>query len=126
VSGNFLLGDSLKMALQGELAQWPKDWPALPSPLNEAKGPLPVHVKYQGKRDLSDMLTLDLAVNETRFNSELRIPQLQTWLADKQASPLPPLNGTLTSPLLNVEGIELKGVSVEISDDAPATAQPLQ
>jgi hypothetical protein len=123
LNGKASLGESLQLDFRGELAQWPKDWPALPAPLNEAKGPLPVHVAYQGKPDLSDTLTLDLAVNETKFNSNLQLPQLQAWLADDKASPLPPLNGTLTAPALTVEGIELKGVSIEISDDS-ATATP--
>jgi hypothetical protein len=121
VSGKIAVGNTLSLALQGELAQWPKDWPALPPPLNEAKGPLPVQLAYQGKPDLSDALTLNASLGETKFNSNLHLPQVQSWLATDNAAPLPPLNGTLVSPQLNVSGIELKGVSVEIEDDPPAT-----
>jgi len=71
---------------------------------------------------LSDVLTLDAAVGESKFHSNLRLPQVQAWLAADNAAPLPPLNGTLVSPQLNVSGIELKDVSVEIEDDPPATA----
>ena len=120
--GSLAIGATLSLALQGELAQWPKDWPALPAPLNEAKGPLPIQLAYSGKPDLSDLLTLDAALGESRFHSSLRLPQMQTWLADNHAAPLPPLNGTLVAPRLNIDGIELKGVSVEIEDDPPATA----
>jgi hypothetical protein len=122
LSGNLAVGTTMSMTWQGELAQWPKDWPALPAPLNEAKGPLPIQLAYQGKPDLSDILTLDAAVGESKFHSNLRLPQVQTWLAADNAAPLPPLNGTLVSPQLNVSGLELKGVSVEIEDDPPAAA----
>ena len=122
--GHAVAGDSLQLALDGELAQWPKDWPALPAPLNESKGPLPISLSYQGKPDLSDALTLNAAMGETKFDSKLRLPQLQPWLAADNAGPLPPLTGTLVSPQLNVTGIELKGVSVEIEDDPPADAPP--
>lgn len=121
LSGNAVIGESLQLGLQGELANWPKDWPALPAPLDGAKGPLPLHLSYRGKPDLSDVLTFDVALNETKFNSSLRLPQMQAWLDEKDAAPLPPLNGVLSSPQLNVEGIELKGVTVEISDDPPAS-----
>jgi len=87
-----------------------------------AKGPLPIQLAYQGKPDLSDVLTLDATVGESKFHSDLRLPQVRTWLAADNPAPLPPLNGTLVSPRLNIEGIELKGVSVEIEDDPPAAA----
>jgi hypothetical protein len=120
--GTVAAGSTLHLALQGELAQWPKDWPALPVPLNDAKGPLPIQLAYQGKLDLSDALTLNASLGETRFNSSLRLPQIQSWLAANNAAPLPPLTGTLSTPRLSVDGIEMKGVSVEIEDDPPAAA----
>ena len=122
LKGSLAIGATLSMSWQGELAQWPEDWPPLPAPLNEAKGPLPVQLAYQGKPDLSDVLTVDAAVGESKFHSDLRLPQMQAWLAADNAAPLPPLNGTLVAPQLNVSGIELKGVSVEIEDDPPAAA----
>lgn len=126
LNGDIAIGTTLSLALKGELAQWPKDWPALPAPLNEAKGPLPIQLAYQGKPDLSDALTLNATLGETRFNSSLHLPQVQTWLAASNAAPLPPLNGTLVTPQLNVSGVELKGVSVEIEDDPPAAAASIK
>lgn len=120
--GNLSYGESMNLALQGELAQWPKDWPALPTPLNEAKRPLPVQLVYAGKPDLSDPLTLDSTVAESKLHATLRLPELQSWLAADNAAPLPPLNATLVAPQLKLDGIELKDVSVQIEDDPPAAA----
>jgi hypothetical protein len=124
--GNLVLGNTLSIALQGELAQWPKDWPALPSPLNEANSPLPVQVAYLGKPDLGDVLTLDSALGASRVHATLRLPEFRAWLAADDRTPLPPLNGTLVSPQLKLEGIELKDVSVEIEDDPPAAAASIR
>jgi len=121
-SGDLALGDNLSMALRGELAQWPKDWPTLPAPLTASKGPLPVQLAYDGKPDFSDVLSLDSALGETKFHSTLRLPEMQAWLSADSAAPLPPMTGTLVSPQLNVDGAELKGVSVEIEDDPPAAS----
>jgi hypothetical protein len=126
VKGNVVLGETLSMELQGELAQWPKDWPALPAPLNESKTPMPMQLSYVGKPDLSDVLTLDSTIGESKLHATLRLPEIRAWLAADGSTPLPPLNGTLTSPRLKLEGIELKDVSVEIEDDPPAAAASIR
>jgi hypothetical protein len=123
-NGTVALGKNLSMSLHGELAQWPKDWPALPAPLNASKGALPVQLAYEGKPDFSDVLSLESTLGETRFHANLRVPEMQTWLSIDNAAPLPPLTGTLTSPQLNIDGVDLKGVSVEIEDDLPAAPAP--
>ena len=81
---------------------------------------MPVQLVYEGKSDFSDTLRVDSALGETKFHSSLRLPEMQTWLGPDNAAPLPPLTGTLTSPQLNIDGVELKGVTVEIEDDPPA------
>ena len=46
------------------------------------------------------------------------------WMDAGQAALLPPLTGTLRTPLLDFDGIELQGVELEISADVPADIEP--
>ena len=51
------------------------------------------------RRDLSDVASLQLQRDATRFDGRFRLPQMLAWIdASATASPLPPLDGTLTTP----------------------------
>lgn len=134
--GRFALGDRLLLELDGRIAEWPAGWPALPPPLGQSKVPLSVSAAYAGVANLSDPLQLRVArddpVSSTgqalRFDGRLRIPAIAGWAAapTAQGSPLPPLEGRLEVPRMDVSGARLEGVTVEFEDDdAPAeTATP--
>jgi hypothetical protein len=101
----------------GTLADWPAEWPALPPPLGEARGPFPLALRYRGASDLSDPLALGFAIDGARLGAATRVPDMVAWLGQPHASPLPPLTGHLTLPRLDIEGISLRGVRVDMDDD---------
>ena len=115
--GSLTVGQSLRLHLQGQLAQWPQQWPALPAPLSTSTSALPYRLDYRGALALSDPLTLSLRRDATTFDAQLRLPQVLTWVdTGSTGSPLPPLTGTLSTPRLDISGAVLEGVEVEISD----------
>ena len=40
----------------------------------------------------------------------------QAWLDSDMATPLPPLDGSMRTPVLEIAGARLEGVSVEVDD----------
>jgi hypothetical protein len=110
--------DELVADFAGELATWPEDWPALPMPLAVADGPFPLTLGYRGRTDFSDPVTLGLSMDQARLDAQVRVGQMLAWLDAPPASPLPPLAGLLTLPQLDLGGITLRGVRVEMHEDA--------
>ncbi len=111
-------GDSLKLDSQGTIAEWPKDWPALPAPLNQQTKNIPYQLHYSGKPDLSDAIALKLSVDKSQFSSTLKIAEIQHWVEQKDGTPLPPLNGKFDMPNIELDGVSLEGISIEITPDA--------
>lgn len=114
--GHLAIGDALAIQLDGALAQWPAAWPELPAPLRRPQGPIPVTVDYQGPADLSGVVALQASKDATAFDGRFRVGDLQAWLDSDMAPPLPPLDGSLRTPVLEIAGARLEGVSVEIDD----------
>ncbi|WP_133478649.1 hypothetical protein [Cognatilysobacter segetis] len=109
---------SLSLRLDGRIERWPQSWPALPSPIGRPRGPLPLHLDYAGPTDLSGETALRLASGATRFDGRLRLPRVLAWLdAPPSGTPLPPLDGRVSTPRLEIPGATLEGVEVEFSDD---------
>ena len=122
--GAFALGETTRLQLQGELANWPDAWPALPPPLGQSTSPLPFELRYDGAGDFSDIAALKLQRDATRFDARFRLPQVMDWIdAQAAGSPLPPIAGHLSTPKLEVSGATLEGVEMSIEDpDLPAVA----
>lgn len=114
---NLSIGDSLKLESKGVLAEWLKDWPVLPAPMNKQTKNIPYEIHYQGKLNFSDAFNLNLQLDKSRFSSALKMPELQTWLDKTNAAPLPPLQGNFEAPLIQLDGVSLEGVSIEITPD---------
>jgi hypothetical protein len=113
----FSLGEQMGLDFDGTLVKWPKAWPALPQPLVANTENLPVRISYTGKTDFSDPVSLIVTREPTRLQATLRVAELQDWIAVDNGSPVPPLNGTLSTPSLVLDGVELQGVEIEVSDD---------
>jgi hypothetical protein len=96
----------------------------LPQPLAADTDKLPVVIAYLGKSDLSDPMSLTVTREPTTLQASLRIPAMRQWLAAPNGSPLPPLNGSLRTPSLVFDGIELQGVELEVSDSPVAGTKP--
>jgi hypothetical protein len=112
----------LAIGFRGELAEWEKQWPALPPPVGAAKGPHPVVAVYRGKPDFSDPVRLGVAIGPARAQVAVRVREMLAWLDAPGASPLPPLTGTASVPELDFEGAVLKGVRAEMHEDATVEA----
>jgi len=110
--------DSLNLAFDGRIERWPETWPALPAPLGRPKGPLPATLAYDGPTNFSGDAALHLESGATRFDGRFRLPRVLDWLdAPANATPLPPLDGRVSTPRLEIPGATLEGVEVEIVDD---------
>ncbi len=115
--GALALGRRLVIELDGELPQWPSSWPALPAPVSKSTSPLPFALRYTGQADLSDVAGLRLRRDTTDFDSRFRLYDVLGWIDQAGGSPLPPLDGRLQSPQLEISGAVLEGVDIVLDDE---------
>ncbi len=121
-TGRFAYAQQLELQLQGRLAEWPQAWPTLPPPLGQSRSPLPFALDYAGPADFSATAALRLQRDATVFDGRFRLPEVLEWVdAGAQGSLLPPLQGRLHTPRVEVSGAVLEGVRIEIEDDPPPT-----
>ncbi len=126
-SGSLALDDALSLNLQGDIGDWPSDWPALPTPLADSHSPFPFVLEYAGAPDFSGETHLQLRRDETRFDGYFRMPELSAWLDQlTSGTPLPPLRGTLETPRIEMAGTTFSGVRLELDDDDPPVAEAPQ
>jgi hypothetical protein len=126
-SGVFSLGNTMGIDLSGSLANWPSAWPALPAPLGHSTSPLPFVLAYDGPGDLSGIAALKLQRDDTVFDGRFHPFEVMEWIdASAQASPLPPITGTLKTPRLEISGATLEGVEVQFEDPSVPGATPTE
>lgn len=125
-TGRVFVANASRLAFNVDavLTRWPADWPSLPAPLVSDTNGLPVKLKYRGASDLSAPLALIVKRDATELDAKVLVPDFMTWLDAEQASLLPPLTGILRTPSLDFDSIELRGVELEISADAPDEIAP--
>lgn len=118
--GHLVWSDALVVDLAGDIRQWPAAWPALPPPVGDVDGPLPFRLHHAGPPGLSEPVQLEIARGEAHFEGSVRVPEIPAWLeAIDSGTPLPPLQGRLRTPRINVGDASLHGVEV-IFEDEPA------
>lgn len=115
--GALALGRRLAMWLDGTLPRWPQSWPALPPPVSDSASPLPFALRYTGQADLSDVAGLRLRRDATDFDSRFKLYDMLDWIDRPGGSPLPPLDGRLRSPELEISGATLEGVDIVLDDE---------
>lgn len=115
--GALALGRRLVIQLDGTIAQWPDAWPALPPPIGQSRSPLPFALRYAGASTLADFTQLQLRRDATTFDARFRLPVVLDWLERDGVSPLPPLDGWLRTPTLEISGALLEGVEIDFVDD---------
>ena len=118
--GALALGQRLAIRLDGVMPQWPSSWPALPAPVSNSASPLPFALRYSGQPDLSGIAELSLRRDATAFDGRFRLYEVLGWIDQAGGSPLPPLDGTLRSPKLEISGATLEGVEMVLDDEAVA------
>ena len=119
-SGIAAFSEALEIRLAGALADWPSAWPSLPSPLDQSNAALPVRLDYLGTPDLSGLATLRLSRDDVRFDGRFHPTGIASWFAADASNPLPPLDGHLVAPRLDIAGASLTGVDMTIDDQAIA------
>jgi len=105
-------GEQLHLHLGGEIPLWPRAWPALPKPLSQ-RSQLGFTLDYSGAADMSGALNLQLHRSPTRLDAAIHPSRLADWLSRNTPSPLPPLQGHLSTPTLEFPGIILHGVEIQ-------------
>lgn len=81
---------------------------------------LPFALRYTGQADLSDIAGLSLRRDATAFDGRFRLYAVLGWIDQTGGAPLPPLDGTLRSPKLEISGATLEGVRIELDDEGIA------
>lgn len=126
--GAMVSADTLQLQLAGHLQAWPAAWPELPAPIGRSTSPLPFQLEYAGQPDLSGVATLQLSRDAASFDGRFRLSDMTAWIDADESSPLPPLDGRLTTPTLEIAGAQLQGVEITLDDimlDDP-DIQPVQ
>ncbi|RMH94411.1 hypothetical protein EBB59_01580 [Lysobacter pythonis] len=124
-TGQLNLGERLALALDGHVAEWPRAWPAPPAPLSTSRSPLRFVLGYDGAPGLGEVIALRLQRDAAHFDSRLRLHEMLAWRDTAQTgSPLPPLDGRLSIPRLEIDGAVLEGVEVDIDDPGIAPLKP--
>lgn len=115
--GAFAWEGALGLRLDGTLATWPDAWPTLPPPLARSDAPMPFVLDYLGPANLSGRTDLQLRRDETRLDARFRLPRVLEWL-DQIAlgTPVPPLDGRLSTPRIEISGATLEGVEIQFDD----------
>lgn len=112
--GELALGKRLELRLEGDIATWPAGWPALPDPLGASASPMSFELEYGGALDLGDIAALQLQRDDTRFEGNFRLYEVLAWIDAGGANPLPPIEGSLRTPRLDIAGAQLHGVEISI------------
>jgi len=111
--GDAIFADGqLQLHLSGEMPQWPRAWPTLPKPLNRQHR-LDFTMDYTGALDWSGRAHLQLQRGPTRLDASLHPSQLAQWFSHLPSSPLPPLQGHLSAPRLELPGVTLHGIEIK-------------
>lgn len=106
-------------SIDATLSRWPDAWPGLPQGLGNEASPLAFHAEYHGPLLPPQAIAFSLERGSTRMRGSTRLADLRAWISDGAATLLPPVQGTLDTPQLDVAGVQLKGVHAQIHDDEP-------
>ena len=116
-TGELQADKRLQLALAGQIHAWPEAWPALPAPLSDSRSPLAFTLDYTGALDFSDVVALGVHRDATRFDARLKVRDVLAWRdAASTGSPLPPIDGRLATPRLDIAGAQLEGVEVDFDE----------
>lgn len=126
--GLIRLAEPFTIDATGQLAGWPTLLPALPAPLAESGSPLPFTLAWTGDPPMASPVRLNIARDEARFEGSFIPERIIAWWEAEPRALLPPAAGLLTAPELEIDGVRLEGVRIELDDDAlpadPAAETP--
>ncbi len=123
-TGELQASDRLELMLAGQIHAWPDAWPKLPAPLSDSRSPLPFSLGYTGAFDFSDVFALNVRRDATRFDARLHVRDVLAWRdALSTGSLLPPIDGHLSTPKLEIAGAQLEGVEVDFEEPSVPAAE---
>jgi len=102
----------------GEIASWPEAWPALPAPLSTSPSPLAFSLAQQGESAMAAHTVLSLKRDTHHVDAEGSPEAVMAWLEDADAAALPPLRVRAALPEVDLDGVRLEGVTIELDDPA--------
>ena len=74
-------------------------------------------MKYAGRTDLSGIADLQIDRDAAHFDGRFRVPEIVAWIdAVDTGSPLPPIDGRVTTPSIEIAGAQLQGVKLTLDD----------
>ena len=117
-------GVAVDAALHGQLSRWPDAWPGLPRALVSNAAPIVFDANYRGSIFLDAPIGFEVKRADTSLQGRFLIADMRRWIRSKLATVLPPIEATLSAPQLDVDGVQLRGVRMEIHDDA-TPSQPV-
>ncbi len=123
LGGDASAGATIDASLHGQLSSWPDAWPALPQALAANTAPFVFKANYHGSIFKSEPVTFDIARADASLQGSFRIDAMRAWIANDFAAALPPVEATLRAPQIDVGGMQLRGVQMDIHDDV-APSQP--
>lgn len=118
-SGSLQFAPLWQADLQGELVGWPEAWPPLPAPLDPAH-PIQLLIAQSGPNALDAPLQLQLRT--AGAGAELRfVPRaLLAWHTARERPQLPPLRMQAQGEVLEIDGLRLEGLRLELDDGMSA------
>lgn len=117
-------GNALAAGLRGQFSRWPSAWPALPEPLASSPAPIAFDATYRGPRNFSAPIAFNATRAATQLHGQFRIADIKAWLANKIGTLIPPIDAHMQTPTLEVGGMHLQGVQIDIHDDATPVSAP--
>lgn len=103
----------------GEIASWPATWPALPAPLSASLSPIRFTLAQHGESATMARTMLAIDRDASHIDATGTPEALMAWLEDGEAAALPPLQARAEFSRIDVDGVQLEGVTIEL-DEAPA------
>ena len=120
LNGKLMSAMDLDATLQGQLSRWPDAWPGLPLALTANAAPIVFNANYQGSIFLTEPITFEVKRADASLQGRFLIADVRTWIKQKASDAfLPPVEATLRAPQIDIGGMQLRGVQMDIHDDAP-------
>ena len=123
LNGKASISETIDATLHGQLSRWPDGWPGFGPALASNAAPIVFDASYHGSIFLGEPIVFDVKRADASLQGRLRIADVRLWIGRKFDTILPPVEATLRAPQIDVGGMQLRGVQMDIHDDA-APAQP--
>lgn len=95
------------------LADWPVEWPALPTALQARLPGQSLRLSHRGGADLGGPIHLHSAGPLGTLDAEITLDALSAWIAAADPTAPPPFRLQAEIPALDVDGLQIEGLRIE-------------